>query len=384
MTSLRILEVTKSTGGVGEYVRWLAEGLDKSLFQITVACLSEGSEILATRLKGIPGVDAFSLSMDRYRISPWSDARVVKSLKHHLRDHPYDLIHAHASKPGFIARLAAHGSGLPVIYSPHCFSFHKGTSPLEASLFALAERFAAKHWTSRFLLVAESEKRLAQKYKVGRPEQFRTVFSGIDAKDYQEPVNRPTQRDLLGLPAEGFVVGSIGRLGRQKAPLDFIRAAAILSRSMPEVQFIWIGSGPLKAEAEQMSESLGLTNKMHFVGDRKDVAACLAVMDCYVHTSLWEGFPLVILEAMAAGVPVVATDIPGTDEAIRSGSDGLLIPPADPQACAEAINQVLSDPGLAHQLSQAGKEKVITRFNRQQMLAGITQVYLETANRGIA
>ena len=384
MTSLSILEVTKSTGGVGEYVRWLAGGLDKSIFNLTVACLSEGGEILASDLKKIPGVDAFNLSMERYRISPLSDARLVLKLDRHLREHRYDLIHAHASKPGFLTRLAARGSGIPVIYSPHCFSFHPGTHPLKANVLAALERFAARYWTTRFLFVAEGERSLAQKYGVGRPDQFRMVYSGVAPLEFQGTIDRSAQRRLLGLPPEGFVVGSIGRLGTQKAPLDFIRAAGILSKVMPEVHFIWIGSGPLKEEAQRQAELLGLANQMHFPGHRTDIAACLAVMDCYVQTSHWEGFPLVILEAMAAGVPVIATDIPGTNEAIQSGKDGLLVPLADPQACSQAIRQILSDPGLANQFRQAAKEKVSTRFNRQQMLSGVTQVYLETAQRGVS
>jgi glycosyltransferase involved in cell wall biosynthesis len=389
MKALRVLEVAKSTAGVAEYVRWLVQGLDRSLFDLSVVCLSEGGESFARELTQVYGVRATSLAMNRYQIDLLSDGKVALALARLLRREHFDLVHAHASKPGFLTRLAALGLDVPVIYSPHCFSFHPGAGRLKARVLALVERLAARLRTNRILVVAESEIELAQKYGVGRLEQFTAINSGIDPAPFQAAAGHPAadraaQRHSLGLEDAAFVVGSVGRLSVQKAPLDFIRAAALLGQKYPAVHFIWFGDGPLLAEAQALCQVSGLGGRVHFAGQRQDIPACLAALDCFVLSSRWEGFPLVILEAMAAGKPVVATNIPGTSDAVQDGVDGLLAPPGDAAGMAAAIERVLLDAGLAARLAAAGLRKVQERFTRQNMLRAVTQVYLETAQRGLA
>lgn len=389
MKALRVLEVAKSTAGVAEYVRWLAQGLDRSVFDLTVVCLSEGGEAFAQELTRVYGVRATSLAMDRYQINLFSDAKVALALARMLRREHFDLVHAHASKPGFLTRLAAMGVDVPVIYSPHCFSFHPGVGRLKARFLAVLERLAARLRTNRILVVAESEIELAQKYGVGRPEQFTAINSGIDPAPFQawagrNPADRAAQKRSLGLEAAAFVVGSVGRLSVQKAPLDFVRAAALLAQKHPGMHFIWIGDGPLQAEAQALCQASGLGQRVHFAGQRADIPACLAVLDCFVLSSRWEGFPLVILEAMAAGKPVVATNIAGTNDAVEDGVDGLLVAPGDPAGLAAAVESILLDAGLAVRLAAAGLHKVQERFTRQNMLRAVTRVYLETAQRGQA
>lgn len=386
MKPLRVLEVAKSTAGVAEYVRWLVQGLDRSLFDLRVVCLSEGGEAFAQELTRVYGVQADSLAMNRYRIDPFSDGKVALALARLLRREHFDLVHAHASKPGFLTRLAALGLDVPVIYSPHCFAFHPGVGRWKARLLAWLERLAARLRTDRILVVAESEIRLAQQYRVGRPEQFIAINSGIDPAPFQAAAGRSASdraalKHELGLGEAAFVVGSVGRLSTQKAPLDFLRAAALLGQKHPGVHFIWFGDGPLLTDAQALCRASGLEGRVHFAGQRQDIPACLAVLDCFVLSSRWEGFPLVILEAMAAGKPVVATDIPGTNDAVQDGLDGLLVPGGDAAAMAAAVERIVLDADLAARLAAAGLRKVQERFTRQNMLRAVTQVYLETAQR---
>jgi glycosyltransferase involved in cell wall biosynthesis len=371
---LHILQVTKSTGGVAEYVRWLAQGLDRAQFELTVACLSEGGAEFASELAHA-GLSAFSLAMDRYRISLISDSRVALSLAKIIRHGNFDLIHAHASKPGFLARLAALGSGIPVIYSPHCFSFHAGTGRFQAGLLAAAERLAARYMTARILTVAEGEQTLASSYRVGRPGQFVTVHSGIDLPAYDRPINRAALKAGLEVPQAAFLVGAVGRLSRQKAPQDFVQMAALIHKQLSDVHFIWIGSGPDEVSLRQLRNELGLEGVLHFAGQRTDTPALLKVLDCFVLPSLWEGFPIVLLEAMAANVPIVATQIPGNDEAIRSGMDGWLVPPHEPAALAQAVEDVLCNPQRAESFRLSGRRRVEREFTRQAMLDGVMRLY---------
>jgi glycosyltransferase involved in cell wall biosynthesis len=382
MKPLKILEVTKSTAGVAEYVRWLIQGLDKSLFEISVVCLSEGSEDFAHELTQFYGIRAYSLAMNRYKIDPFSDTRVAFSLAQILRAEKYDLVHAHASKPGFLTRLAALGLTVPVVYSPHCFSFHSGVGKIKAQLLAFFERLAAHFRTDRIIVVAESEIQLAMAYHVGKPEQFIAINSGVDPLPFQIPVDQKMQRAILGIDEDRFVVGSVGRMSDQKAPLDFINAAGILAKKYADLDFLWVGNGPLLEQSKTRCKELGISSRVRFAGQRADIPACLAVMNCFVLVSRWEGFPLVVLEAMAAGKPVVATNINGTNDAIENGIDGILVPAGDSAAVAAAIEQVMHNPEMAARISAAGKQKILQRFNRNNMLKGVTQVYLDTIERG--
>ena len=380
---IHVFEVTKSSGGVGQVVRWIAEGLDKGRFRLTVACLSEGGLQLAGELSQIPGVRAFGLWMNRYKIDPLSDARVCAHLARQIRRERFDLVHAHASKPGFLARLAAAGTGVPVLYSPHCFAFHAGAGRIEAALIAGLERFAAGFLTARIVTVSDGERALARRYGVGRDGQFVTIHSGMDLRSSDRPIDPAgrgassvaAMRTSLGVPVHAPLVGAVGRLNPQKAPLDFVRAAARIRDQRPDTHFIWVGTGPLAAQARAMAEESGLAHVFHFTGQRNDVHDILCGLDVFVLASRWEGFPLTVLEAMAAGVPVVATDVDGTREAVRHDDNGLLVPPGDPGALARAVLDVLDNPERARRLGQRGRERVEQEFTRERMLAYLAQAY---------
>jgi len=380
MTRLRVLEIGKSTAGIGTYLRWLAQGLDLERFQLTFACLSEGGMALADELGSMNNIRAISWPMNRFKVAPVSDLLLTLRIARLIRAEKFDLVHAHGSKSGFLARLAAIGSGVPVIYSPHCFSFHDGVNPLIANFLAALERFAARFLTARIITVADGEQTLARRFRVGFPKLFVTVHTGIDPAFYNKPVDKTAQRAFLKLGENTPLVGAVGRLGRQKSPLDFVQMAAVVHSRMPQTHFVWAGSGPLDEAARKLSEELGITEVCHFIGEYKDIPSLLGAMDCFVLPSLWEGFPIVLLEAMAAGVPIVATDIPGNDEAIASGRNGWLVSPGDPSALAEKVLDLLKDLERASKFAHAGRERILQEFTRVKMLASIQNVYQEVVN----
>ena len=356
---LRLLMVTKSTGGAAEYVRQLVKDLDHDKFHITVACLSENSMEFALQLAQIPNVNTFWLTMNRYKVDPISDMRVLLVLADHLHCEHFDLVHAHASKPGYLARLAAIGTGIPVLYSPHCFAFHDGAGLVSVTITAALERLAARYLTTRIVSISDGERKLARKYGVGTDELFVTIHTGIDPHPYRQPVDKAEQKESLGIPANAQMVGTVGRLNLQKSPIDFVRMAGLIHERLKDVHFVWIGTGPLCDPAIQLSADLGLDGLMHFTGHRADVPVLLQCMDCFVLTSLWEGFPLVLLEAVASGVPVVATNIPGNDEIIRSGVDGWLVPVQAPTVLAESVIDLLTNPKRADEFRKSSKKRAV-------------------------
>jgi len=377
---IHLFLISKSTGGAGEYMRWLANGLDKNRFKITVACLSSGGQTLAAELGKIPDVKAFHIPMVRYLIEPFSDSIVLARLAWAIWMGDFDIIHSNTSKPGFLGRLAALGTGIPAVYSPHGFAFHVGTRRAVALLYAFFERISARYLTTKILVVADAEFQLARRYNVGTESQFVTVHSGIDLGSYEDPVDIGKIKRSLNVPAESPLVGAVGRLYPPKQPSDLIYAAAIIYKQRPDVHYVWVGDGPLMANAQALVDNFGLQDKFHFAGHRNDVPKIMKSLDCFVLPTLWEAFPLTVLEAMAASIPVVATNVDGVPEAILDKETGILVSPNNPLELADGILELIDNPDLARRFGLSGRQRVEYHFTMQGMIDRLECVYEEINN----
>jgi glycosyltransferase involved in cell wall biosynthesis len=372
---MHVLQVSKSTGGVGQYLRTLVTHLDKDRFRVTAVCLSEGGDELAAELSNIDGVQAYSLRMNRFKIDLFSDAQVLFKLARMIRKEKFDLIHAHTSKPGFLARVAAMGTGVPSIYRPACFSFHDGLPKWKAYFYAAIERVAARWLTAKILVVCEDERILARQYHVGSDSQFVTIHTGIDLSRFEEQADRRMIRASLGVPYSEFLIGTVGRLSKQKAPFDLVNAAAQVHKIYPNVHFVWVGDGELMSETQNLVESLHLEEVFHFAKHRKDVSSVLKSMDCFVLASHWEGFSLSVLEAMAVGLPVVISRVSGAAEAVLDGITGYVAPIGEPQALALALGNLISNPHVAKSFGEIGRQRFQQKFTVERMIKEIEQLY---------
>ena len=379
MSQIRVLEVSKSTGGLGTYMRWLADGIDRSRFAMTFACLSDGAAALADELSA-RGWTALAWQMNRYKVNPFTDAQVILRLRSLIRRERFDLVHAHGSKAGFIARVAAIGSGVPVVYSPHNFAFHEGVSRWQARIFAFVEKLAARYLTAKIITVSDGEQTMARQFGVGTPELFVTVHSGVDLSAFSRRVDSSEQKAALCVPREAPLVGAVGRLSEQKNPLAFVRLAARVHEKMPDVHFVWIGDGPLESSARGLAAELGVEKVVHFVGQRSDMPADLHALDVFAMTSRWEAFSLALLEAMACGLPVVATRLAGIAEAVTEGENGFLLPVSDLDGMSAAIQRLLSGRELAKRMGVNARQRVEQNFTRAQMMERLMQVYQSVIN----
>jgi glycosyltransferase involved in cell wall biosynthesis len=185
------------------------------------------------------------------------------------------------------------------------------------------------------------------------------IPNGLDLSRFADPQQDPaSKREQLGFSQETTLLGCVGRLDHQKGHTYLLAATARVLQQLPKVHLVIIGDGVLEPQLKQQSHRLGIASQVHFLGARKDVDEILPALDLYVSASLWEGLPTAILESMAAGTPVFATDIPGTNEIIRHGEDGWLIPPGNPTALAEAILHLLTNPHLRAELAKKGLQRV--------------------------
>lgn len=322
-----------------------------------VHLLTSGAGELLEDARGMAGLTLHVWPEWRHQVSPLADVGCLLRLARLLRQESFDVVHTHSSKAGLVGRLAARLSGTraTVVHHVHGWSFNplQGEAGRRATVWL--ERLAAR---PGFLLLACSEATSAEgrTLGIGRDEDRRVVHYGIERPALLRRRPRAAIRRRLGLAPRDLLVLQLGNLKPQKDPLTFARAAVLSGRALPRARFWIAGDGPLRRETLAVAAAGGLGDRFQVLGWRRDVAALLAAADVMVLTSRFEGLPLAVLRAMAAGLPVVATAVNGTPEAVRHGETGFLVAPGDAAAAADAIIRLGRDPALRRRLGRAGRE----------------------------
>jgi glycosyltransferase involved in cell wall biosynthesis len=235
---------------------------------------------------------------------------------------------------------------------------------------------ATRACVDRYIAVSEEvARRMRTRFRIPA-SRITIVRNGIDVDGYGRSPN-PELRDTLTGGATRAVVLTVARLDAQKGHEHLLAAAA----RVPQALFVFAGDGEERARLEDLARRLGVADRVRFLGQRGDIPDLLAVCDLFVLPSLFEGLPLAVLEAMAAGRPVVATAVGGTDEAVLEGESGLLVPPGDPPALAAAITAILDSPRLARRLGDAGRARVRQEFGVQRMIGAVANVYEDLLER---
>lgn len=363
---VRVVGVTKSTGGVAAYNTTLSEALRDRGYEVRGVCLSEGSESYARALteQGIPAV---AMAMKRYSIAPLSDAWLAMRLVRHLRRYPVDVVIAHTAKAGFLCRLAGRLAGVPVLYVMHSTPFLRRVQGRRAFVYRQIERIGSR-LGGHIVVISDSIRKELSRHRTAPRSAVTVIHTGIDPAPLQSSTNRLDACRSLGLDPQRPVIGWAGRLNPQKAPVDFVRAAARLAPSRPDVQFFMAGDGPLASEVRAEAERLRLGDQLATAAWQDDVASMYAAFDIYSATSRWEGLPLTLLEAMAAERAVVVTAVDGVREVIRHGVDGLLVDVGDSRAMAGHFEQLLVDEHRRGELARAGRARVLECFTIERMM----------------
>ena len=310
------------------------------------------------------------------RINPWLNLRSILELHAHIRQEKYDIVHTHSSVAGVIGRLAAVTARVPVIvHHVHGWGIQEDMSKKVRMLYLALERFCAR-FTKRMIAVSRPtiEKGLA--YRICPEDKFALIYNGIHVESFQQPIDRLKVYSELGLDADCKIVGMIGRLDKQKNPLDFIRAAAMVLQEYPTVQFLIAGDGSLRSECERLINDLNLANRFFLLGYRNDIHKILPTLTLTALSSLWEGLPVVFQEAMSAGKPIVANDIDGARDVIINGETGYLVTPRQPREMADRILDLLNNNELCYAMGMNAKQSS-ARFSRQRMFKEIELLYRE-------
>ncbi|MCX7682109.1 MAG: glycosyltransferase family 4 protein [Anaerolineae bacterium] len=364
-------------GGAQENTMYTAALLDPARYRVELVCGpqtgAEGSLVEEVRARGIP----LTILPELVRpISPLRDLIALLKLTRFIRRRRFTIVHTHSSKAGIIGRLAAWLAGVPVIvHTVHGWSFHDYMPFASRYLYILLERCTA-HFTDALILVARSDREKGLRAGIGRPEQYHLIRSAIPLEEFDPAtVDRFAVRRELGLPLDAPVLGNVGRFSTQKNPLDWVRMAGKVARELPECRFLLVGDGPLREEVESALVAEGIADRTVLTGLRRDVPRMLAAMDVFALTSLWEGLPRVIPQAMSMRVPVVANRADGTAEAIIHGETGYLCNPGDLDGMAAYCLQLLRDPVRRQTMGASGRARAAGEFDVRSMVAQIAALY---------
>ena len=322
------------------------------------------------------GVVLFEVPCLVREISLLHDARATLALWRVFRRERPDIVHTHTSKAGALGRVAAWLAGVPVvIHTPHGHIFYGYFGRVMSGIIRLVERALARV-TGRIVTLTDRGAQEHVQYHIAAPGKFVTIPSGIVLSTFRSIQADPAvKRKELGLPTEGPVIGTVGRLVPIKGHEWLLKAAPRVLAEFPHAMFVFLGEGPLLGRLQQLAGGLGISGHVMFLGARQDVPECLAVFDLFAFPSLNEGMGRALIEAMAVGLPAVATRVGGIPDVVADGETGLLVPARDEAALADALLKLLRDPARRQAYGQAARRSMDERFDVSAMVRAIDRLY---------
>ena len=311
------------------------------------------------------------------RINLLQDLRAFFSLWRLIVQERPLIVHTHTSKPGIIGRWAAKMASVPIIvHTPHGHVFYGHFGPLASRFFLVIERFTASN-TDRMVALTEGERNDYIVFSVCNPDRIVTIHSGVEIERYMAAkVNTEDKKKSLGLNPRGLVVGTVGWLLPVKGPMYLLKAMARIWQSHPEITLVFVGKGDLEDDLRTEAFRMGVSEKVAFLGWRDDIPEIMQILDIFVLPSLNEGMGRVLVEAMAAGKPVVASKVGGVPDLVSQGENGLLVQAADANGLAGGIESLLANPKKRKEMGTKGKKMAI-KYGSDSMVQKIDQLYLE-------
>lgn len=371
-----LLLVTQSElGGAQRYVLLLATHLKRQGYDLVVGC-GEGGELIDAL--NAASIETYILPSMVRDIRPTTDLRALSDLVKFIRDHKFDVVHCNSTKAGMIGRLAARLARAPIVlYTVHgCVLNEPMSRPLFLIYWAIERVMATM--TSRIIAVSEYDRETLLRYRIAPASRIATIPNGIPPglpPENQRDVYRHRMREQLGIPEEALVVGTIANFYRTKALDVLLHAMARAADEHQNLQLVLVGDGQERPSIERLIRELGLEDRVVLTGQLPEGRRLLPAFDIFVLASRKEGLPLALLEAMAAGLPVIVTQVGGMPEVVDHGHAGLTVPPEDPEELAAAMLDLISSPELAATLGRDARQRVLSHFTDEHMLARTLELY---------
>lgn len=353
-------------GGGQQHVLWLAEGLVQRGFHVAVACEGRGYLVDELRRRQIP-----VLSIAITNALRWSS---LKDCIEAIKKFRPDIVHTHGGTAGVYGRIAARFMKVPrVVHTYHGIHYLHYGKKISSSLFRWIDAVLLK-FTNQLICVGENDRVAGIKAGVVDPQKSFVILNGIDLDRYLHIQNVPFSH-------LNITIGIIGRLHTQKGHAFLLSAFAQILKRHKSARLVIVGDGELRKALEVQAREEGIGANVDFLGDRTDIPEQLAAMDIFVLSSLWEGLPIVLMEAMAAGRSIVSTAVNGVTEILEHEKDALLVPPRNADGLAYAIDQLIGNRSRALEFAHAARKKAASRFALQTMVDRVIGVY-QTPSQG--
>lgn len=318
-------------------------------------------------------------------ISFFCDVQAFIKIFLYIKKNKFDIVHTHSSKAGMLGRWAAWMAGTKtIIHTPHGHVFYGYFGKLKSSLFVFFEKITA-FITDKIITLTEKGIKDHVKFGIAPREKFIAIPSGINTRDFKEQIFIPDKKRELGILEDKIVVGTVSRLDPIKGNKYFIKAIKEIKNKRADVLknavFLIVGDGTEGNKLRRLVKEYNIDNKVIFTGMRDDVSLIFPIIDIFVLSSLMEGMGKVLLQAMMQAKPIVATNVGGIPDIVKSGENGILVPPKNPVAIADACIKLLEDAGRRKEMGEAGKRFVsevidgYPRFSVELMLKKLMSLY---------
>ena len=369
-TIRKVIHVIKVAGVVGAERHLLtlaaaqrAADVDAHIWALVAAGHSVPAFEELARAQGVP--------LETLPIRGVFDRRLLAALTEKLRTAAPDLVHTHLIHADLHGVRAARAANVPHVVT----SRHNDNRALRIRLVRQLDR---RMWrrVDAGIAISEAVHQFVLRTEGAPPQKLCTIHYGLDPQTVSAPPDaRARLRAELGLPEDTLLIGSVCRLIRQKGLVYGLRGFAKVAEAFPSAHYVLAGRGPLQQALQAEAHTLGVGERVHFLGWREDAHAVMAALDVLLAPSLWEGFGLIFLEAMALGVPIVATRVSAIPEVVADGETGWLVPPRNPAAIAEALRAALSAPAERRARGQAGRHRLEARFTVRRMVERTLTLY---------
>lgn len=368
---LRVLQVIDRPflGGGQTTVLALARNLDRAKFEVSVCSAAGGplvEEIRKADIRHFPAGFRKKTSL-----------RTVREISSILRENRVDIVHTHGGVAGFFGRWAAGSCRIPVIvHTLHGIHYLHYRNFFLKGAMILLERMLSR-LTDALICVSASDFAKTRKFRLAPEAKVNVIRNGLLQEEWGKFFEAEAKKRELGWTLSSPVIGTVARLHRQKGIIHLLDAAPRILARVPGAKVVVVGGGPLRHKIEREIRKRRLEADFILLGERKDAREILNLFDVFVLPSLWEGLPYALVEAAAAAKPIVATRIDGVSEVVHSGETGLLVPPADAGALADAVVRLLLDKNLAGKLAGRAQETIPPQFSLSRMIEQTEELYLK-------
>ena len=363
----------------------ILSSLPRDKYDIFVITSSKGT--LSPEFRDLKRAKSFLLPSLTRPINPILDILAFIHIYAIYSCNNFDIVHTHSSKAGMIGRWAAWLAGVPVIiHTVHGWPFYEGQSWALKGFYIFLERITAK-LTTRIIGVSKKDIETGLKHKIAPKQKFVFIKYGIPLSKFRRltPSSCPLpkgekerMRTQLGITNNDPIVGMISCLKPQKAPMDYIKACIKIYEKVPNVNFLLVGDGVLKARCKRALIATDLNGRFIFTGWRMDVSQILDILDVVVLTSRWEGMPISVIEALCKGCLVVATNVGGTPELVKDGITGYITRPGSYEEVAMKVLKILEDPNSFSKMKREASLSIDDSFDVNRMISEIDSLYKYT------